>query len=110
MNSKRLAVTMIVAGLTGFAQSSKDWPTYGHDAGGMRFSPLTQLTSKNVSQLKVAWVYHMKPAGGAAPLAPARPGAGRSEGDTPGRRRPARPRPGAQRGRFPGDRSHSAGH
>ena len=32
--------------------------------GGTRYSPLTQITPANVSQLKVAWVYHMKPAGG----------------------------------------------
>ena len=44
------------------AGSLEEWPTYGHDPGGMRFSPLTQITPANVSQLKVAWVYHMKPA------------------------------------------------
>jgi quinoprotein glucose dehydrogenase len=27
----------------------------------MRFSPVTQITPANVSQLKVAWTYHMKP-------------------------------------------------
>ena len=52
--------------------SSKEWPTYGHDPGGMRFSPLTELNPSNVNRLKVAWVYHMKPAGTAAP-APVRP-------------------------------------
>jgi quinoprotein glucose dehydrogenase len=35
-----------------------DWPFYGHDAGGMRHSPLTQITRANVSSLKIAWVYH----------------------------------------------------
>jgi quinoprotein glucose dehydrogenase len=50
---------------------SKEWPTYGHDAGAMRFSPLKQITPENVKNLKVAWVYHMKPegfAGGPAPV------------------------------------------
>ena len=28
--------------------ASNEWPTYGHDSGGMRFSPLTQLTPANV--------------------------------------------------------------
>lgn len=42
---------------------AKEWPTYGHDAGAMRFSPLKQVTPDNVSKLKVAWVYHMRPAG-----------------------------------------------
>jgi quinoprotein glucose dehydrogenase len=35
-----------------------DWPVYGHDLGGMRFSPLTQINRENVSKLKVAWVFH----------------------------------------------------
>jgi len=41
--------------------STKDWPAYGHDAGGGRFSPLTQITPDNVSKLAVAWTYHMNP-------------------------------------------------
>ena len=40
---------------------AQEWPTYGHDPGGMRYSPVTQLTPANVGQLQVAWVYHMKP-------------------------------------------------
>jgi len=35
-----------------------DWPVYGHDAGGARYSPLTQITRANVAQLQVAWTYH----------------------------------------------------
>src|SRR5262245_5843410 len=41
--------------------ASDEWPTYGHDPGGMRFSPLTQISAANVAQLKVAWTYHMRP-------------------------------------------------
>ena len=52
------------------SKSSTEWPTYGYDSGGTRFSPLTQLTPQNVQQLEVAWEYHMRP----APAAPA-PGA-----------------------------------
>jgi quinoprotein glucose dehydrogenase len=33
------------------------WPNYGNDAGGNRFSPLSQVNRENVSQLKVAWTY-----------------------------------------------------
>ena len=51
---------------------SREWPTYGHDPGGMRFSPLTQITPANVGQLEVAWVYHMKPAATPHPAAAAR--------------------------------------
>jgi quinoprotein glucose dehydrogenase len=44
------------------AKASNEWPTYGHDPGGQRFSPLTQITPANVDRLQVAWVYHMRPA------------------------------------------------
>src|SRR5271165_3904133 len=35
-----------------------DWPYYGGDAGGSRYSPLTQIDKSNVAELKVAWEYH----------------------------------------------------
>src|SRR5260370_40577044 len=38
--------------------SSDEWPYYGHDAGGMRYSPLAQINRDNVAQLKVAWTFH----------------------------------------------------
>ena len=34
------------------------WPVYGHDPGGMRYSPVDQITRENVSRLKVAWTAH----------------------------------------------------
>ncbi|AXY77606.1 pyrroloquinoline quinone-dependent dehydrogenase [Paraflavitalea soli] len=34
-----------------------EWPAYGNDAGGMRYSPLNQVNDKNVASLKVAWTY-----------------------------------------------------
>jgi glucose dehydrogenase len=34
-----------------------DWPSYGHDPGGMRFSPLKQINTGNVSKLAQAWTY-----------------------------------------------------
>jgi quinoprotein glucose dehydrogenase len=39
-------------------QANANWPYYGGDAGGMRYSLLTQIKPGNVSQLKVAWVFH----------------------------------------------------
>jgi quinoprotein glucose dehydrogenase len=39
-----------------------DWPMVGHDPGGGRYSTLTQITPTNVRDLRIAWVYHMKPA------------------------------------------------
>jgi quinoprotein glucose dehydrogenase len=35
-----------------------DWPYYAGDAGGSRYSPLTQIDKSNVAGLKVAWEYH----------------------------------------------------
>ena len=55
---------------------AQEWPTYGHDPGGMRYSPVTQLTPANVGQLQVAWVYHMKPPAPAGTAPAADPGAG----------------------------------
>ena len=48
--------------LAAFAQSpaDTDWPVYGNDPGGMRYSPLAQINRENVSKLKVAWVFHTR--------------------------------------------------
>jgi len=62
---KSLFVAMLLAGVSGtaaMAQSATDWPNYGYDAGGTRFSPLKQITPANVSRLKPAWSYDMRPA------------------------------------------------
>jgi len=45
------------------AQAPGDWPAYGRDAGGSRFSPLTEITPGNVSRLEVAWTYNTGEAG-----------------------------------------------
>jgi quinoprotein glucose dehydrogenase len=60
----KLALVAPILGLAAFgayAQSATDWPEYGRDPGGMRYSPMTQITPANVSQLKVAWTYGMNP-------------------------------------------------
>jgi len=48
-------ITGCLCSMTLNAQS--DWPTYGHDAGGSRFSPARQVNDKNVTALKVAWTF-----------------------------------------------------
>src|ERR1700757_2857407 len=56
-----LLITASIAFLKIQARSASpddDWPYYGHDAGGMRYSPLTQINRENVSRLKVAWMFH----------------------------------------------------
>jgi quinoprotein glucose dehydrogenase len=37
---------------------AQEWPSYGGDPGGARFSPLAQITRANVGALKVVWRYH----------------------------------------------------
>jgi quinoprotein glucose dehydrogenase len=37
--------------------AQQDWPAYGGDAEGTRFSPLTQINRSNVGQLRVAWQF-----------------------------------------------------
>src|SRR5581483_168084 len=69
------AGAVLILAQSGAIDPAKEWPTYGHDSGGMRFSPLTEITPENVGQLKVAWTYHMRPAGYTPP-----PGGGRFGG------------------------------
>ena len=43
----------------GFAQSKPvEWPFYGGDQGGTRYSPLKHINRTNVSSLQRAWTYH----------------------------------------------------
>jgi len=42
----------------GAAGLADDWSVYGHDPGGIRYSPLTEINRQNVDQLKVAWTFH----------------------------------------------------
>jgi quinoprotein glucose dehydrogenase len=60
----RPAIAALVLGLmAGPAMSLEEWPTYGHDYGDSRYSPLAQITPANVGGLKPAWTYHMRPPG-----------------------------------------------
>jgi quinoprotein glucose dehydrogenase len=40
------------------AAHAQDWPVYGGDAGGTRFSGAAQVTKANVAGLAIAWTYH----------------------------------------------------
>jgi quinoprotein glucose dehydrogenase len=40
------------------APGADEWIAYGRDPGGMRHSPLDQITPENVETLEVAWTYH----------------------------------------------------
>jgi quinoprotein glucose dehydrogenase len=40
------------------AAAAQEWPSYGNDPGGMRYSPLKQIDKTNVGKLTTAWTYH----------------------------------------------------
>jgi quinoprotein glucose dehydrogenase len=65
-SGRGLIGVLLLLPLLGFGvapDTGANWPMPGRDPGGTRYSPLTQITPGNVNQLKVAWVYHMKPPG-----------------------------------------------
>jgi glucose dehydrogenase len=47
------------------AQSKRDadWPMFNRDLAGTRYSPLAQINTSNVAQLKLAWRYRLQPEG-----------------------------------------------
>ena len=81
----RFAICFVALSAAACAQT--DWPVYGHDAGGTRFSPLKQITPKNVGNLKVAWTYDTQapvPPPAIPPRAPAEaPGGGQLAPNAP---------------------------
>ena len=47
-----------VAPVSSIAPFAADWPSYGHDPLGSRFSPLVEVDTLSVHRLVVAWTYH----------------------------------------------------
>ncbi|HEU4619925.1 MAG TPA: PQQ-binding-like beta-propeller repeat protein [Gammaproteobacteria bacterium] len=57
------------------APPSGDWPMYGHDYAGTRYSPLTDINADNVSRLAQAWTAKVaRPGDDTGAAADARPG------------------------------------
>jgi quinoprotein glucose dehydrogenase len=54
-------MVLLCAHLEARGAPSTEWPTYGHDPGGMRYSPLVQIDVSNVAKLQSAWTYSMRP-------------------------------------------------
>ena len=75
----------LLAGLavTALSAQSKapqgNWPGYGGDPGGTRYSPLSQINTTNVSKLKPAWTYGISTATAEAVAGPGRGGIGTTE-------------------------------
>jgi glucose dehydrogenase len=62
MRRRLLSIAVAMASCWGVgvaAQHATEWPSVGHDPGGMRYSPLTQITPANVTRLARAWTYDL---------------------------------------------------
>ena len=54
----KIFATVLLAGVVAQgAYCQTDWPAYGYDQAGQRYSPLKQIDSGNVSKLRRAWQY-----------------------------------------------------
>ena len=53
----RSLAALLVSALPAVAGDHDGWPHYGGDAGGQRYSTLTEITLENVASLEVAWTY-----------------------------------------------------
>jgi quinoprotein glucose dehydrogenase len=62
MRIPHLAATTLTLAVAVLGQT--DWPTFGHDPAGTRYSPLKQIRPSNVQSLQRAWTYHMRGAEG----------------------------------------------
>jgi quinoprotein glucose dehydrogenase len=52
-----LVLAVVSTSVHSAPERSDGWSAYGGDPGGARYSALTQITTKNVSELKVAWTF-----------------------------------------------------
>ncbi len=58
MHNKLVTVGIFLAFLSGqVAAESGEWPQYGGDEGGGRYSALSQVNRDNVAELELAWSY-----------------------------------------------------
>ena len=57
MLARSLFAFLLCAACSTFANAPGEWPNYGRDPGGQRFSPLAAINRSNVNELKIAWTY-----------------------------------------------------
>lgn len=50
------SVVVVLAASSAWAQSGNEWVMYGGDYANTRYSTLDQITTQNVSKLRVAWI------------------------------------------------------
>lgn len=99
MRTANIVLSGLAFVLTAYGQA--DWPTFGHDLAGTRYSTLKQIDTGNVTKLVRAWTYHMDAGAPAAVPAPLPPPAELHPGEVPAP--PARG--GRGRGGFGGPRN-----
>jgi quinoprotein glucose dehydrogenase len=56
-----LAITLMAIAAASVAGAQNDWPIYGHDPGGLQYSPLKEIDTRNVAKLQIAWTYDTRP-------------------------------------------------
>src|SRR5215831_6204898 len=59
-DGRHLFTLTLILFLLNFSKNSsaQEWPHYGGDLGGTKYSPLAQINRQNVKSLQAAWTYH----------------------------------------------------
>ena len=52
-----LLLVLLITACSSDNDTNADWPLYGRDYSNQRFSPLKQISTQNISKLKLAWSY-----------------------------------------------------
>ena len=52
-----IAATLVMPVLAQQGATNGEWPAYGGDGGGIRYSALDQINTDNIANLEVAWVW-----------------------------------------------------
>ena len=77
LEQMRILVLLFLGLLPALYAQNGDWPMYNRDPAGTRYSPLTQINTKNAAKLTQAWSYPLKSG------APGRGGSGSGSEVTP---------------------------
>jgi len=65
-----LPFAIAVCALAQPVPQKSDWPIFGRDPGGTRYSPLDQINTQNVTRLQRAWTWHTGERGRAWEITP----------------------------------------
>ncbi|MDQ6664944.1 MAG: PQQ-binding-like beta-propeller repeat protein, partial [Acidobacteriota bacterium] len=52
-------ILLVATVLAAAPVKDSEWPAYGRDGGGTKYSPLASINRKNVKSLKAAWTFHV---------------------------------------------------